>query len=378
MTNQQPVTGLPVSKGVDYYTYASSPQLSVVVTSPQGTNTFGPSGNFIKQNLQISQISGELAWQALGGGTILGQESEVINGLFGNLKGGTMSAMMNTPSFVGPGGTFSYGFYDAGSGIGTPLTNQDQLYVYVTETFSSWMGDLVAQNSQVRDCALQQFALPGAHDAGMFSLQTIQGILSSPFAQALLGILGSFSPALAGLAPAAVLRAITNLAVTQKDDVATMLNLGVRYFDFRPGTLVPELAAYSPGVRYHQHSVIPGYPYVSFLQDVLEWLAAHPSEIVVVSANKQGFDSPSMDPSPEDVAADLATAFARTGLAGTLGRRQGKPGPDGGPTVGNQDPADLPEPDQHSSGGRQVRLLFRRRLLHGHSQFGHRRAERSE
>lgn len=317
---------LSVSKGVDYYTYASGPQLSITVTAPDSSQTYGPSNNFNKQNIQIDSgfpsFTGTLGWQATSGGTTLGQGNEQINALTGQTEGGTMSVMMSTPSSIGPDWALSYGFYDAGSGIGTPLTNQDQLYVYTTEKYSNWMGNLANQYPEVRDCAFQQFALPGAHDAGMFSLQTVQGILNSPYAQALLGELALISPALATalstLGIAEALRAITNLAITQKDDVTTMLNLGTRYFDFRPGTLVPPLAAYSPGVLYHQHSFIPGYPYVSFLQDVLTWLVANPSEIVVVSDNKQGLYSSAMDPSPQDVAADLTTALSNTGLTGKI------------------------------------------------------------
>jgi hypothetical protein len=328
-TNAAPTsTAVPqeflVSKGVDYYTYTSGPQLSVTITAQQFKGIFGPSNNFNKQNLQITPTllpptaTGTLGWQAASGGVTLGQGNEQINAVTGQIEGGTMSVMMNTPSSVGSSGAVSYGFYDAGSGIGTPLTNQDQLYVYATDNYSNWMGDLVQQNPQVRDLAFQQFALPGAHDAGTFSLQTVQSILNSPFLKVLLGLLSQVVPSFGSLVPTTALRAITDLAVTQKDNVTTMLDLGIRYFDFRPGTLAPGLSAFNPGVRYHQHTVIPGYPYISFLEDVLEWLFAHPTEIVVVNANTQGFFSPSMNPSPQDLDTDLATAFSNTGLTGKI------------------------------------------------------------
>jgi hypothetical protein len=101
--------------------------------------------------------------------------------------------------------------------------------------------------------------------------------------------------------------------MTQKDDVRTMLDIGTRFFDFRPGTMHPALGLFAPGVRFHQHGVVPGYPYIAFLEDVLRWLADNPGEIVVVNANTAGFSSESMKPSARDVEADLAAAIANVG-----------------------------------------------------------------
>jgi hypothetical protein len=315
-----------VSKGVDFYTFASGPAFGVQVTAPATVRNSGPGQNFAHQNLQIDSsnipgwfnYTGTLSWSATGNSATVGTGFELINSFTGQTEGGTMSVMLNTPSSTGPGFALSYGFYDAGSGIGTPLTNQDQLYVYVSDNYSSWMGDLVNAFPQAGERPFQQFALPGAHDAGMFTMSTVQGILNSPYAQALLGALEVLSPVLVGVAMAVAPRAITNLAITQKDTITTMLSMGIRYFDFRPGTLAPQIAAFNPGVRYHQHAVIPGYPYISFLQDVLVWLHAHPTEIVVVSDNTQGFADASMDPTPEQLDADLATAFTNTGLTGAI------------------------------------------------------------
>jgi len=93
-----------------------------------------------------------------------------------------------------------------------------------------------------------------------------------------------------------------------------MLDIGTRYFDFRPGTMHPSLKAFAPGMRYHQHGLIPGYPYVAFLEEVLRWLDANPGEIVVVSANTQGFSSDAMKPSAADVQKDFETALANVRL----------------------------------------------------------------
>ena len=95
-----------------------------------------------------------------------------------------------------------------------------------------------------------------------------------------------------------------------------MLDLGVRYFDFRPGYCYPPIPDKN---LYHQHQFIPGYPYASFLNDVLSWLLTHPDEIVVISANFQGFavDSGVMEPSTDVLQTylnDALTASNATGL----------------------------------------------------------------
>lgn len=81
-------------------------------------------------------------------------------------------------------------------------------------------------------------------------------------------------------------------AFTQKDNITTMLDLGIRYFDFRPGYCYMKLAS---GI-YHQHNFIPGYGYENFLTDILNWLKSHPKEIVAVSLKFDGFANASMKP----------------------------------------------------------------------------------
>jgi len=78
----------------------------------------------------------------------------------------------------------------------------------------------------------------------------------------------------------------------------------------------PGLTPFSSNVRYHQHGIVPGYPYIAFLQDVLQWLEQNRSEIVVVSDNVQGFPSPytSMIPTAAELNSDLATATANLNL----------------------------------------------------------------
>lgn len=320
-------TGM-ASKGVDYYTFSSNDYFSVNVTGPKVGGVSGPSNNFRHQNFQIDSgnisgilsFDGTLAWQALQNGAVLLGGSQEISSLTGNLGGGSMANMLKTPSTVTSGYAVSYGFYDAGPGV-KPLTDQDQLYVYVTDSHANWMGTLAEAMPALSAAPLNSFVLPGAHDAGMFTLSTVTGILAGPDATKLLtalSVLSVFGTLLGDLTMAQAPRAIANLALTQKDTIPTMLDLGIRYFDYRPGTLYPKIASFNPGVRYHQHSVIPGYAYVAFLQDVIAWLDTHPTEIVVVSANTQGFSDAAMKPTAAQVQQDLDQAIANVKPASPL------------------------------------------------------------
>jgi len=90
-----------------------------------------------------------------------------------------MGVMPSTPSLINPGFALSYGFYDSGSGI-SGLTNQDQSYVYLTGSRATWMGDLVkALGSNLSDKPFNVWALPGAHDAGMFDTTFLDTILTN-------------------------------------------------------------------------------------------------------------------------------------------------------------------------------------------------------
>ncbi|MEO6702830.1 MAG: hypothetical protein ABI140_13515 [Jatrophihabitantaceae bacterium] len=92
-----------------------------------------------------------------------------------------------------------------------------------------------------------------------------------------------------------------------------MLKLGCRYFDFRPG-MVPKALQVVADDIYHIHTMIPGYKFSSFLCDVLTWLEANPSEIVVVDANTAGIlNDKTMVPSVEKLQAILASAMSDSG-----------------------------------------------------------------
>lgn len=70
------------------------------------------------------------------------------------------------------------------------------------------------------------------------------------------------------------------------------VRLGVRFFDFRPGyNFYDAVKAEKKEIR-HQHAIVPGEEYVSFLTSILRFLAKNRCEIVLVELKKDGFVLP--------------------------------------------------------------------------------------
>lgn len=306
-------------KSVDYYFYVNGVAATIVATaydtddstSPAFQQTFESSPEFQTGTVQLifAGADGSFGWDTTTAPAVSG--TAVINVLTGKGEGGTLEDMMNTPSVVGTDFALSYGFYDSGWAAGD-LTRDDQAYAYLTPAVSGWMGQLAGQYPAVKQLPFCQFALPGAHDAGTFDLTTVKALIGSvDVAGVMLDVVaGSAAGGAQGVVGSQILTAVTNLAVTQKDDVVAMLDLGCRYFDFRPGYAFSLFHDLAPGI-YHQHTAVPGYPFLSFLLDVLQWLADNPDEIVVVGANNQGFLSADMTP-PEQALSDVLTKAQAT------------------------------------------------------------------
>jgi hypothetical protein len=309
------------SKGVDYWGFTSDPGFSIQYKFPSDEGEHHKhfyDNSFTEMyhgNYQLSwddippwpwDLYGRYTWTASLNDSEVASKYAKINPLTGNMDdgGGGLTVMLETPSIITDDYTVCYGFYDAGSGVGDSLTDQDQSYVYFTKNYSNWMKLLVAEVSGAGDKPFTTWALPGVHDAGMFDPTEFISLLSNADWFDLLPVLAIPIT----LSESEATRAIINLAFTQKDNIATMLEIGIRYFDFRPGYN----ADIGSADLYHQHNVIPGYPYASFLSDVAAFLAANPSEIVVVSANNQGFytaDAAAMTPTVEVIGDYLATAL---------------------------------------------------------------------
>jgi hypothetical protein len=102
------------------------------------------------------------------------------------------------------------GMYVPNGAVSSDLPKTIQIYVAVTRNYENWMGDLFKKIGTDRT-RFSQLILPGSHDSGMY---------------------GTRFPV-----------QINNVANTQKDNIATQLRLGARFFDFRPGTISPEFLA---------------------------------------------------------------------------------------------------------------------------------------
>jgi hypothetical protein len=295
------------SKGIDFRAYVGDPAFEVFVAATGSTDTYYKSepsrrGQLISQHYEINGTKGWFDLLVCEGSRRPSYQCAQINGVTGTCVQSTMDSILNTPSQVGPYYSISFGFRDASVG-------HDQVYAYVSKNHRSWMSSLMAQVPSLLSKPLSTFALPGAHDAGMFT--DVSGALLAwiPGANALANIALPWVKMLVALSRTGgnIGRGILSVANTQKDTTTTQLDLGVRYFDFRPGYCV-----YDPsrsGSLYHQHLFIPGYPYVAFLTDVLRFLATNTREIVVVRIKYDGFLNPSaMTPTPSALDAALGAA----------------------------------------------------------------------
>jgi hypothetical protein len=325
-----------ISKGVDYYGYIDDEKTGIDFQFPddlaKSTQIFTDSsaGEMFHGNCQITEDDigifdhyGHYEWTAKGYDVTMTDFANIAPST-GNLQnnGGNVNwlgEMLKTPSYFSAKTAISYGFYDAGPGWGS-LTNQDQSYVYITPTYYNWMGGLAKDSTlNFSDSPFAAVALPGVHDAGMFDPTLLISLLKdanfvASIANALGPLVGLPVEMILALSSSALLRLIIDYSFTQKDTIATMLGLGIRYFDFRPGYCLP----FYTGGLYHQHKFIPGYPYLNFLEDILTFLCNHPTEIVVVCVNSQGFFNDSMKPTVEVLNQYLTNALTATGMTDLL------------------------------------------------------------
>ncbi|KAF7983449.1 hypothetical protein HWV62_21720 [Athelia sp. TMB] len=233
---------------VDYYSFIATDSSSVAFSGPKVGSTRTSANNFTKSHLEIDSsnvpwytFTGTFAWKVLRNNQSLFERSQEISSLTGNLGDGNLTHLMNTPAVIGPDYTISYGLYDAGSGI-AGLPNADQAWVTIVPNLANWMGDLAPLNSAQANQAFSQFVLAAAHDAGMNTMDGIYLITGGACLAVLIAVLSVLLPIpgleallLAGDSPKIML----DLAMTQKESTTSMLNMGVRYFDFRPAYLIP-------------------------------------------------------------------------------------------------------------------------------------------
>ncbi|KAM0791848.1 hypothetical protein ACM66B_004105 [Microbotryomycetes sp. NB124-2] len=251
----------------------------------------------------------------------------------GITRGKGLNSTAESTAIFAEQGVISYGFHDAGS------ARRNQLYAYVTPRLENWLGDLIGNDPAWNKVSFCKLALPGSHDAGMYGplhgglIALIQeghfghalksGLITniaSPVVRGLVDLLESFK-----LSPN---RVLANMALTQKDTIESQLRIGVRFFDFRPGWCFHDVIHTQREKLYHQHAIVPGCTYESFLTSVLNFLATHPKEIVVVELKDDGFAIKSdryhedklvvytMVPTEEELAQDMQRAREATTAPG--------------------------------------------------------------
>lgn len=303
------------SKGLDFYTYLSSPGFKVSFAARGNAdaefaeNAHADAGQMRKQSREIdsgdlglTEWSGRFWMSATRSDETLLRRFAEVSPYSGNIAKSDLGNMLDTRSIIGPEYAVSYGFFDAGR------NDRHRAYLYVTDNYENWMGNLLDAVPALKTRTFGTFVLPGAHDAGSFTGVTADTLqMLKTYVPDAVGLRGAAGGILR-LGPLASLgvRGLINAAYTQKDDITTQLRLGARYFDFRPGYNVD----LSRDQLRHQHALIPGYEFTRFLADVVGFLRSHTREVVVVNIQYSGFVKPEMKPEKADVERLIAAAVA--------------------------------------------------------------------
>ncbi|AEO70625.1 1a08f054-4b4c-4d59-a3db-19cf3f7fa826 [Thermothielavioides terrestris] len=305
------------SKGVRVYTYIAVPGCSIELSVPGQTIIVNELNRFSNVDMEVESHAiesfldkrGRFTFKVYQHGNQITEQWISVNAITGNASGGTMESIANTPSILHNNDFIvSYGFYEAGSGHDL-LPKQHQCYITIAPNYASWIGSVAPPGSDLENKPFTRLVLPAAHDVGMNSMESTDAVLRR-VGGAVVGTLVGNSPVLTQLADklsgdAIALIApniIFSLAITQKDSLATMLQIGARYFEFRPAHLHSAVRSSGalPDRLYFQHGAIPGMAYDAFLRDVVTFLRAHPAEIVMVQLRFDGVPDACARPSDEE------------------------------------------------------------------------------
>lgn len=291
------------SKGIQVYSYIAAEGCQIEYTVPGSTLVRNEIRQFHNDHLEVDKehikgafsFTGTFSLRVTQNGNEIAKNSVDINVLTGVLGGGTMKSMEDQISVVTPEVIVTYGYYDSGPGV-AGLPNTEQCWVCVTPNYSSWMGQVAPPGSDQANKPFSKFMLPAVHDVGMNTMQSADVVIgSSALVDVLTQINAIFAKIIGHLSHEAAMRIAPNivrgLAITQKDNLATMLSIGARYFEFRPAYLHKVIRGNTaiPDVLYFSHSAIPGMPYAQFLEELVAFLVAHPDEIVVLQLRWDGY-----------------------------------------------------------------------------------------
>ena len=315
------------SKGIQAYTYISVPGAEVEYSVPgthlvrnQLNTWFNDHFEVDKKRIGGLHFTGNFQFTVKVNGNQIVNEHVGVNSLTGNLEGGTMNAMAQQTSIINGDVIVCYSFYDAGTGV-AGLPNAHQCNVTVTTNNSNWMGKVAPLGSHQAGQKFSKLVIPAAHDIGMNSMQTPDALLQhagGTFLQTLTTVEKTFATAVAKLSSDIALKVapniISSLSITQKDTVQTILELGARYFEFRPAHIFDKIKPFTelPDKLYFMHGPIPGMLYDDFLHQVVPFLQANPAEIVVIHLRWDGVPKECAHPSDQELSDALNGALAPT------------------------------------------------------------------
>ncbi|RAK71680.1 PLC-like phosphodiesterase [Aspergillus fijiensis CBS 313.89] len=320
------------SKGISVYSYISPavegyevgfsiPGEDVLHTSAQ---------NFTPRRLELDSanipgadnFTGRLEWKVFRYGEVVASAYNDISTLTGKLTGGEMVSTQDFHPIVLEDAIITYGFYNAGRGeVG--LTKRDQCYVTICSTDNrAWMGDLAPVGSMEAQKPFSRFALAAPHDNGMNSMDSCDAVFQHLDGD-MLAAVRELVPMLAhirhipdGFLMEKLPHIVYGLAITQKKEIAVMLNMGARYFEFRPAKLLPIFQKISslPDTYYFQHACIPGLAFDAFLRAQVAFLDENPTEIVTIHIRWDNIVADCERPTEEQIGQLLTDACATTAV----------------------------------------------------------------
>ncbi|GAD92884.1 hypothetical protein ANI_1_1432124 [Paecilomyces variotii No. 5] len=321
------------SKGITVYSYISVEDYVVEFTVPKQQLRRTSADNFTAGDLEVESSNiaglqnfvGQFKWEVFYHGedvdspVLIGSAYCDINSLTGKVEGGTMAATATCKAITTDHAIITYGFYSAGHGE-FGLTNRDQCYVTICPVLNrAWMGAVAPPGSLEAQKPFSRFVLAAPHDNGMNSMQFCDAIFKH-LDHGMVGELRKIAPALQAFdhLPDHLLLdklpdIVYGVAITQKKEISIMLDLGARYFEFRPAKLLPmfQKLGVLPDKFYFQHACIPGLPFDEFLNQLVTFLDRYPAEIVTIHIRSDNLLKECRKPTEDEIATMLTDACAQ-------------------------------------------------------------------
>ena len=321
---------LDISKGILCYSYSAVQDIQIEFSAASRAIVKQGKGIYSRDQLEIAKkdlgafkSTGKFEFRVKYRERELAHRWIEVNPVTGSLGNGTMAVMDQSASIFIEDLIVTFGFYDAGPGLGG-LPKQHQCYVTVVKASQNWMRDLAPPGSLAARSPFTKFVLPSSHDIGMNSMDTSSAIIKHAGTNLIKDVLNASTPhileefgritdKIIGKFAPDIVRA---LAITQKDSLANILGIGARYFEFRPARCHRQLQRVSPlnDTFYFQHGAIPGMSYQQFLHDIIAFLSQYVHEIVVVQNRWDGVSRDCPRASTLELEAILADALRNSSL----------------------------------------------------------------